>query len=48
MLNRLLGIVYILLNKGTITAADLARRFEVSERTIYRDIEQLSCRFRAV
>ena len=42
MLNRLLGIVYILLNKGTITAADLARRFEVSERTIYRDIEQLS------
>lgn len=42
MLNRLLGIVYILLNKGTVTASDLAGRFEVSERTIYRDIEQLS------
>ena len=42
MLNRLLGIVYILLNKGTVTASDLAGRFEVSERTIYIDIEQLS------
>ena len=37
MLNRLLSIIYILLNKGTITAAELAQRFEVSVRTIYRD-----------
>lgn len=42
MLNRLLSIIYILLNKGTITAAELAQRFEVSVRTIYRDVETLS------
>lgn len=42
MLNRLLGIVYILLNKGTVTASELAERFEVSVRTIYRDIDTLS------
>lgn len=42
MLNRLVSIIYILLNKGTVTAGELAERFEVSVRTIYRDIEQLS------
>lgn len=42
MMNRLLSIIYILMNKGTITAAELAKRFEVSIRTIYRDIETLS------
>lgn len=42
MINRLLGIIYILMNKGTVTAAELAERFEVSVRTIYRDIEALS------
>lgn len=42
MINRLLGIVYTLLNKEHVTAADLAERFEVSIRTIYRDIEVLS------
>ena len=42
MLNRLLGIIYILMNKGTVTAGELAERFEVSVRTIYRDIETLS------
>ncbi len=42
MINRLLGIVYILLKKGTMTAGELAERFEVSIRTIYRDIENLS------
>ena len=42
MINRLLGIVYILMNKGTVTAAELAERFEVSVRTIYRDIDALS------
>lgn len=42
MLNRLLGIIYILMNKGTVTAGELAKRFEVSVRTIYRDVENLS------
>lgn len=42
MINRLLSIIYILMNKGTVTAAELAERFEVSVRTIYRDIESLS------
>lgn len=42
MINRLLGIMYILLNKETVTAKALAERFEVSVRTIYRDIEALS------
>ena len=42
MLERLLGIIYILMNKGTVTAGELAERFEVSTRTIYRDIEALS------
>lgn len=42
MLSRLLGIIYILLKKGTVTAGELAEHFEVSVRTIYRDIEQLS------
>ena len=42
MLERLISIIYILMNKGTITAGELAERFEVSTRTIYRDIEALS------
>lgn len=42
MINRLLGIIYILMSKGSVTAAELAERFEVSVRTIYRDIESLS------
>lgn len=42
MINRLLGIVYLLMNKNTVTAAELAERFEVSVRTIYRDIDTLS------
>ena len=42
MLERLISIIYILMNKGTVTAGDLAERFEVSTRTIYRDIEALS------
>lgn len=42
MINRLLSIIYILMNKGTVTAAELAARFEVSVRTIYRDIDALS------
>ncbi len=42
MINRLFGIMYILLSKETVTAAALAERFEVSVRTIYRDIDALS------
>ncbi|MEG0513053.1 MAG: YafY family protein, partial [Clostridia bacterium] len=34
--------VYILLDKKKVTAGELARRFEVSPRTIYRDVELLS------
>jgi len=41
-INRLFEIIYILLDKKTITARELAGRFEVSTRTIYRDIETLS------
>lgn len=41
-INRLFEIVYILLNKESVTAKELAERFEVSVRTIYRDIDTLS------
>lgn len=40
--NRLFEIIYILINKRTITAKELADKFEVSQRTIYRDIDLLS------
>lgn len=42
MLDRLLEIIYILMNRGKVTAKELAERFEVSTRTIYRDVEHLS------
>ncbi len=38
-INRLLETTIILLNRGTVTAKELAERFEVSTRTIYRDVE---------
>ena len=41
-INRLLEIVYILLNQKSTTAKQLAERFSVSQRTIYRDIDTLS------
>lgn len=41
-INRLFEIVYILLDKKRVTAQELAEHFEVSSRTIYRDIEILS------
>ena len=41
-INRLFGIIYIMLEKKTVTAAELSKKFEVSVRTIYRDIETLS------
>lgn len=39
---RLFGIIYILLSKDKVTAKELAEYFEVSVRTIYRDIDTLS------
>lgn len=41
-INRLFEMIYILLSKKNITAKELAERFEVSVRTIYRDIDTLS------
>lgn len=41
-LNRLIEIVMLLLNRQTVTAKELAERFGVAVRTIYRDIEDLS------
>jgi len=40
-ISRLFEIVFLLLDKKTVTAAELARHFGVSTRTIYRDIEAL-------
>ncbi len=40
--SRLFGIVYHLLDHGQATAPELAEKFEVSTRTIYRDIDALS------
>ena len=40
--DRLLSIVIYLLNHDIVNAAKLAERFEVSRRTILRDVEQLS------
>ena len=39
---RLFRIVYYLLDKGRATDPELAKHFEVSVRTIYRDIDILS------
>ncbi len=40
--SRLFRILYYLLDQGHATAPELAEKFEVSVRTIYRDIEALS------
>lgn len=40
--SRIFEITTILLNKGSVTARELASRFGVSTRTIYRDIDILS------
>ena len=40
--SRLFKIVYHLLDKGRATAPELSEKFEVSVRTIYRDIDALS------
>lgn len=41
-INRLFEMVYLLLNKSSFTAAELAAHFEISTRTVYRDVELLS------
>ena len=40
--NRLFRILYYILEKGKVTASELADKFEVSVRTIYRDIDAIS------
>jgi len=39
--DRLLAILLLLQKHGRMTARDLAERLEVTERTIYRDVESL-------
>ncbi|XEC93775.1 helix-turn-helix transcriptional regulator [Paenibacillus tarimensis] len=41
-LDRLLSIVILLINRKMVQAKELAERFEVSVRTIYRDIETIN------
>ncbi|WP_312642161.1 YafY family protein [Hydrogenoanaerobacterium sp.] len=41
-IHRLFEMTYLLLNKRKMTAKELAERFEVSQRTIYRDVDTLS------
>lgn len=40
--NRLFRILYYILERGKVTATELAEKFEVSVRTIYRDVDSLS------
>ncbi len=42
-IDRLIGILSILLQKERVTAEELAKKFEVSRRTIIRDIDSLCC-----
>lgn len=41
-INRLFEMIYLLLDKKSVTAGEMAKHFEVSPRTIYRDVELLS------
>ncbi|MNW63296.1 HTH domain protein [compost metagenome] len=41
-IDRLLGIVVYLLNRETVSARVLAEKFEVSPRTIQRDMASIS------
>ena len=41
-IHRLFEIVYILMNKKQATTVELASHFEVSKRTILRDIDTLT------
>nr|WP_260612222.1 HTH domain-containing protein [Paenibacillus sp. SDF0028] len=40
-LERLISIIYKLLNHDVLSASKLAEEFQVSQRTIYRDIEAI-------
>ena len=40
--SRLFQMLYLLVERRSLTAGELAERFEVSQRTIYRDIDALS------
>lgn len=40
--SRLFRILYYVLEKGKVTANELSEKFEVSVRTIYRDIDVIS------
>ena len=40
--SRLFRIVYVLLERDNVTARELAEQFEVSVRTIYRDVDRFS------
>jgi predicted DNA-binding transcriptional regulator YafY len=42
-IDQLIGVLSILLQKREMTASELAEKFEVSKRTILRDIDDL-CR----
>lgn len=40
-LDRLIAILFVLINRDNVTAKELAEKFEVSSRTIYRDLDTL-------
>ncbi len=42
-IERLIGILSLLLQKDSVTATEISEKFEVSRRTVYRDIDDL-CR----
>ncbi|MFO7890873.1 MAG: YafY family protein [bacterium] len=42
-LERLISMIFMLLNRKQVSASELARRFNVSVRTIYRDLDTIDC-----